>query len=209
MSNSQMSRRRLLLLLVAALIGGAARAAADDADDAALAVALRQVKPRMSPALAAKHVAWARAATADTEVEVELLLGMAFRESSWDPFSVSRRICLVGRCARVTGVLRHPVPLMEGPYFCGVMQVHAPSWKACTREAADTAANYRKGALHLQQWLDEPQCAAQLGEARLTCALLGYGGVETNRATHPYPRNVQRAAEDLRQRAALIDPEAD
>lgn len=196
-------------LLIGVLLGATAPAAADDLDDAALAAALRQVKPRMSPALAAKHVAWARAATADTEVEVELLLGMAFRESSWDPFSVSRRICLAGRCVRVTGPLRHPVPLMSGPYFCGVMQIHASSWKACTREAADTATNYRKGALHLQQWLDEPQCAAQLGEARLTCALLGYGGVETNRATHPYPRNVQRAAENLQQRAAMIDPEAD
>ncbi|MCC7251200.1 hypothetical protein [Hyphomicrobium sp.] len=198
-----MSRWHLVLLLGATLLEGAARAAADDLDDAALAAALRQVKPRMSPALAAKHVAWARAATADTEVEVELLLGMAFRESSWDPFSVSRRACLAGRCVRVTGPLRHPVPLMEGPYFCGVMQIHAPSWKACAREAADTSANYRKGALHLQQWLDDPQCAALPGEARLTCALLGYGGVETNRASHPYPRNVRRASEDLRQRATF------
>lgn len=178
--------------------------------DEALAGALREIKPRMSPKLAAKHVEWARAAVQGTEIEPERVLGMAFRESSWNPFSVSRLECLVF-CVRVTGILKERWPTSRGPYFCGVMQTHAASWKACQREAATTPANYRKGALHLQEWLDTAPCSARSGEARMTCALLGYGGgLKLIRAgSHPYPGNVRRATNDLRSRARALSSEID
>mgnify|MGYP000281713792 CR=1 FL=1 len=164
--------------------------------------ALQGLKPKLSTKLAEKHVEWARAAVEGTEIEPDWILSIAFRESSLNPFSISRRECLIGYCVRVTGVLREPTPTMTGPFFCGVMQTKANSWKACQSLAKDTLGAYRAGALHLQEWLDNDACRLRDEEARWTCALTGYGGgpdliVKLKGKEWRYTRNVRATRKQL------------
>lgn len=210
-----------LLIVFFSLCWQCSQAHAESAPIEPLAMALREHRPQISERLAQKHVDWARAAVAGTNIEAEMTLGMAFRESGLNPFVVSRKQCGPeappkthrarkieavegGFCWRERTVMKQPGPLDTLPFFCGVMQMRSRSWEECQRYANDTAGSYRLAVAHLLGWYNDPVCNKLSGEERMTCALLGYGGgyplIKVK--DYPYPRNVRAATARLKQRAA-------
>ena len=152
----------------------------------------------LSPERAAAHVFAARAASVETGIDPLLLLGMAYHESRFQPDAVSRRHCEGETCVRRASHWRSRTRGADfrGPYFCGVLQVEARSWRQCLAWRDDLVATYREAAHHLRWWLDEPHCRGDL-----RCALLGYGGgyrlIEVGSS---YPRRCLHKAAQIRRR---------
>ncbi len=124
-------------------------------------------------------------------VSAELLLGLAYVESKFNPMTVSR----VSHGKRKTGTPTWTTPPrhVKGPYFCGVTQAIAKrSWKRCV-ELQDIFVAYDQTASEIAWWLR--QC-----KGKMNCALLGYGGgyASIERGTSPYPGRVLKWAKRIK-----------
>lgn len=159
-----------------------------------LAVRLQAAVPWLPPEVAYDHAA--AAATAETDqVAAELLLGIAFIESRFDPTAVSR----VEGHTRKTGSYRTteaPAQLdRRASLFCGPLQTYAGSWSACVG-MRDLSTAYAAGAGELRQWLRDPRV-----HGNTVRALAGHGcgnfGVTTGRC-NGYPERVLDMARRLR-----------
>lgn len=135
----------------------------------------------LSPEQAREHVEAAMAA-ATTEFPAELLLGIAYVESHYDPRALSRKECEgvdPGSCTRKTGLwLKTTKPPKARPsWYCGPMQTggYVP-WRECQKMRTDIAYAYAMGVQHLQDWHNDKRCAHLTDAARLNCALAGYNG---------------------------------
>jgi len=185
-----------------------------------LIAAILAMALNLAPDAAREHVDAAVAAARAHHVELQrpapevarLLLGMAYIESRYTPTALSRREPqATGAYHRVTGVWAAATPPAQArpPWFCGPLQTggHVP-WRVCQRMRTDLAYGYAVGATELVAWYNDPACRARAHDARLTCALHGYGGgyAAVAAGTHAYPANVRWAAqriERLAQRRAL------
>jgi hypothetical protein len=132
------------------------------------------------------HVEAAEAAATD-QISSELLLGIAFVESRYDPTAVSR----VERNTRRTG--RYPsttAPAQldrRASLFCGPLQTYASSWSACMG-MRNLKVAYSAGVAELERWLSDRRVRGSISRA-----LAGHGcgnrGVLTG-ACNRYPNRV-------------------
>lgn len=114
---------------------------------------------------AVAHALAAQIAATD-EVPAEVLLGMAFVESRYQPRAVSR----LDRGRRIVGVptWTDPPDAVSGPYFCGVVQVEAGrSWRRC-KEFQNIFVAYRTAVQELTLWI-------RYSHGNIENALGGYG----------------------------------
>ena len=151
-----------------------------------LAVRLHAAAPWLDAQTALAHVEAAEAAATD-QISSELLLGIAFVESRYDPTAVSR----VERNTRRTG--RYPstaAPAQlnrRASLFCGPLQTYAPSWAACM-DMRNLKVAYAAGVAELEHWLRDRRVRGSISRA-----LAGHGcgnrGVLTG-ACNGYPNRV-------------------
>lgn len=136
------------------------------------------------------HVHAAMAAATD-DVPAELLLGMAYVESRFDRFALSR----VERGRRVMGRYPSVEPprylTKTGSLYCGVVQTFAKTWATCLQQR-DLHIAYSTAAMELGHWLKDRRV-----RGNLDVALAGYGcgnhGVSTGKCNR-YPARVQYQA---------------
>jgi hypothetical protein len=170
---------------------------------------------QLSPEDARKHVEAATAAAHTHYAQLhlseaataQLFLGMSYIESRYTPLTLSRREPgRGGAYRRVTGVwtASTPPPGARPSWFCGPLQTggNVP-WETCQRMREDLVYGYTAGADELVTWYNDPACRTHTGEARLTCALHGYGGgyAAVRAGTQRYPANVLIAARRIEQLA--------
>lgn len=141
--------------------------------------------------------------------EPELLLAIAYVESSFIPHSVSYKECTDESCTRKGARGTTKPDNAEPPWYCGVMQVGGNvSWHECRRLMVDVEANYMKGAKWLRKWESqwgqkEQHCGQykEGSEDRLVCALQGYNGgyplIENN--AQKYPTKVLGTREKIKE----------
>lgn len=124
------------------------------------------------------------------DVSAELLVAVASVESSFDPQSVSRVGADGKRVAGHWGSKRRPG---SGPYFCGILQTEAHTWKQCLA-MQDPAVGYLVGAAELSAWLNDSRTHWDV-----TLALRGYGcgNVGMTGACAAYARKVLRIEQSL------------
>jgi hypothetical protein len=143
-----------------------------------LALRLAATHPQLDTADVLAH-ARAAAHAATPEVSAELLLGMAYIESRFDPTGVSR---IEGKKRRVG---RHPST--EPPkrwrrgtsLYCGPLQTFAATWDDCLKQR-DLDVAYKTAVEELTRWLRDRRVRGDM-----TRALAGYGcgnrGVKTGK----------------------------
>ena len=159
-----------------------------------LALRLQVAVPWLPPEVAYDHAAAATAAETE-HIPAELLLGIAFVESRFDPTAVSR----VEGHTRKTGSYRTTAvpPQLDrrASLFCGPLQTYADSWSACVG-LRELSTAYAAGAGELRQWLRDPRVRGSTVRA-----LAGHGcgnhGVATG-ACNGYPQRVLDMARRLR-----------
>jgi hypothetical protein len=155
-----------------------------------LAMQLHLAVPTLDLAAAYDH-AGAALAAATARVDAELLLGVAYVESRFDPTATSR----VEGVQRKTG----SYPSVEPPsqldtrasLYCGPLQTFAGSWHDCVA-LRDLRAAYAAGSRELEQWLSDRRV-----RGNVVLALAGHGcgnyGVATGKC-NAYPARVLGAA---------------
>jgi len=151
-----------------------------------LAMRLHAAVPWLPPDAAYAHVEAASAAATD-QIPAELLLGIAFIESRFDPTAVSR---VEGGTRKTGRYLPTAAPARldrQASLFCGPLQTYAESWPACLR-LRNLDAAYAAGVAELRRWLRDPRV-----QGNTTRALAGHGcgnyGVITGRC-NGYPERV-------------------
>jgi Transglycosylase SLT domain len=151
-----------------------------------LALRLHTAAPSLDLATAYAHIEAAEVA-ASKQISLELLLGVAFVESRFDPTAVSR---VEGRARRTGSYHSTAAPAQLNPrasLYCGIMQTYAPSWSACL-QMRDLKTAYAAGAAELAAWLRDSRVRGDI-----TRALSGHGcgnhGVIT-RSCNGYPARV-------------------
>lgn len=141
-----------------------------------------------------ESVAGAEAAAVD-DIPVDVLLGIAFVESDFNPKSVSR----IQSGKRTTGILQSSSKPKNttGTYFCGVTQATAVTWSDCIDLQAPDKA-FQKTVNEIHNWMESPYCHSK--KRKLECALsgYGYGNAGAKKGTSPYARNVLYQAGRLR-----------
>jgi hypothetical protein len=159
-----------------------------------LALRLALAVPSMAPEVAYAH-AVAAAAAATEHVPPELLLGIAFVESRFDPTAVSR---VEGATRRTGPYVSTDAPARldrRASLYCGPLQTYAPSWAVCVAQR-NLEIGYAAGAAELEQWLRDPRVHGSLPRA-----LAGHGcgnfGVATGRC-NGYPERVLGVARKVR-----------
>jgi hypothetical protein len=159
-----------------------------------LALRLHAAVPWLPPETAYAHAQAANIAATE-QVPAELLLGIAFVESRYDPTAISR----VEGGVRKTGPYLStsaPAGLNRGAsLYCGPLQTFAPSWSACiAMRKLDVA--YAAAAAELGQWLRDRRV-----QGNTTRALAGHGcgnfGVATG-SCRGYPSRVLDVTRRLR-----------
>jgi hypothetical protein len=158
-----------------------------------LALRLHVAVPALPPEVAYAHVQAATAAASE-EVTVELLLGIAFVESRFDPTAVSR---VVGKTRRTGSYPTTTAPAgldRNASLYCGPLQTYAASWSSCMA-MRELAAGYAAGAAEMRQWLHDRRV-----HGSTTRALAGHGcgnfGVTTGRC-NGYPERVRSMEQRL------------
>lgn len=137
-----------------------------------LAHATRRYAPSYLTEESAFTHALAAKAAETPNISAELLLGLAFVESRYQPLATSR----MENGVRKTGIptWKSPRSNVSGPYFCGVTQVMAEmSWNKCVKFRNIFYA-YKKATTELELWLKSPYC--KYTSNKMQCALRGYGG---------------------------------
>lgn len=160
---------------------------------------------KISDDIALTHAKAALAAEAETGIEAELLLAMAFFESRYKPNSISRVVCNDNVCERVTGQVysRRKPTNVRGPYFCGALQVggggNTTNWNECWAFIDDVPGTYVEAAQHLLRWEDMKPCKKLRSDRKLKCALLGYrGGNPGIVANGNYPARANRLKNSIK-----------
>ena len=151
-----------------------------------LVVRLHAAVPSMAPEVAYAHVQAASAAATD-QIPAELLLGIAFVESRFEPRAVSR---VEGGTRRTGPYLSTSAPARldrRASLYCGPLQAFAPSWSACLG-LRNLTTGYAAGAAELQQWLRDRRVR---GNTRRALAGHGCGnlGAVTGKCNN-YPERV-------------------
>src|SRR5215468_5784362 len=125
----------------------------------------------------------------------ELLLGVAFVESRFDPTAVSR---VEGHTRRTGSYPTTAAPAQldrRASLFCGPLQTYADSWPACVG-LRDLSTAYAAGTGELRQWLRDPRV-----RGNTVRALAGHGcgnfGVTTGHCSG-YPERVLDMTRRLR-----------
>lgn len=151
-----------------------------------LALRLHAAEPSLDLRDAYAHVEAAEAAASE-QVTAELLLGVAFVESRFDPTAVSR---VQGRTRRTGRYPSTAVPAQLNPrasLYCGPLQTFARSWSTCLG-MRDLKTAYTAGAAELGYWLRDRRVRGDV-----TRALSGHGcgnyGVITGKC-NGYPGRV-------------------
>lgn len=163
-----------------------------------LAMRLHAAAPWLPPEAVSAHVEAASAAATD-QVTPELLLGIAFVESRFDPTAVSR---VEGGTRRTGPYLPTTAPAAldrRASLYCGPLQTFAASWSACVAMRSLDVA-YAAAAAELGQWLRDPRVRGST-----TRALAGHGcgnfGVTTGRC-NGYPARVRWMEQRLQDQPA-------
>lgn len=160
-----------------------------------LELALRLVfaAPTLDVVEAYRHASAAVEAS-DARVRPELLLGMAWVESRFDPTATSR----LENGKRRTGSYPSTTPPrggVRGSLFCGPLQTHGRDWASCLA-MRELAVGYAAGAAEMRTWL-----ANRAVGGDVLRALLGHGcgnlGLRTGRCSSGYPHRVLRFARKL------------
>ena len=158
-----------------------------------LALRLASTHPQLDPLEVFAHTQAATAA-ATPQISAELLLGMAFVESRFDPLAVSR---IEGKHRRVGHYpsTNPPVKLRKGAsLYCGPLQTFAGNWDECMAQRSLETA-YATGAKEIGRWLRDRRVRGDM-----TRALAGYGcgnrGVKTGQCNR-YPGRVLWQAKRL------------
>jgi hypothetical protein len=135
---------------------------------------------------ASAHVFAAEAASTD-QLTPELLLGIAYVESRFDPTAVSR---IEGHTRKTGSYPSRVAPARldrHASLFCGPLQAFAASWSDCLG-LRDLRAGYAAGAAELSCWLRDRRVHGDV-----TRALAGHGcgnlGVITGKC-NGYPQRV-------------------
>lgn len=171
----------------------------------ALALAIAVMLDREPPPA---PVAFAHAELAARHADPALLLAIAHAESRHRPGAVSRLEC-AGPCRRRASIARGRGAHWRPPYFCGVTQVHAASWRGCRRLLGDDALAFERAAAAVTAWLQARPCRKRRGQGpRIACALAGYGAgtAAARRGSSRYARRVmvRRARIDSMARAIAL-----
>lgn len=134
----------------------------------ALSLRLQAAAPWLDTQEVYAHVAAAQMAATE-RVPSELLLGMAFVESRYDPTAVSR---VEGR-ARKTGAYPSTSPPAglnpRASLYCGPLQTFAPSWSACLG-LRDLRTGYMAATAEIEHWLADRRVHGNMARA-----LAGHG----------------------------------
>jgi hypothetical protein len=133
-----------------------------------LVLRLAATHPQLEPA---EVIAHAEAATqaATPQISAELLLGMAFVESRFDPLALSRIEGTQRRVGRYPSD-QPPARLTKGTsLYCGPLQTFAFTWSDCMG-ARDLTVAYSTGAKEITRWLRDRRVRGDM-----TRALAGYG----------------------------------
>jgi hypothetical protein len=129
---------------------------------------LQAAVPSLEPEMAYAHIEAANAAATE-QISVELLLGIAYIESRFDPTALSR----IEGTARRTGRYPSTTPPARlnkrGSMFCGPLQTHATSWSRCLA-MRDLKTGYAAAVEELQQWLRDRRVRGSVPRA-----LAGHG----------------------------------
>jgi hypothetical protein len=158
-----------------------------------LALRLAATHPQLD---VADVIAHARAAelAATPQLSAELLLGMAYVESRFDPLAVSR---IEGHRRRVGHYASNEPParwLKGSSLYCGPLQTFAATWGQCMEQRQLTIA-YSTGAKEMTRWLRDRRVRGDM-----SLALAGYGcgnlGVKTGKCNR-YPGRVLWQAKRL------------
>ncbi|HEX5061064.1 MAG TPA: hypothetical protein VFV99_16980 [Kofleriaceae bacterium] len=158
-----------------------------------LALRLASTHPQLEPAEVLAH-AHAATVAATPQISAELLLGMAYVESRFDPLAVSR---IEGKHRRVGHYpsTNPPVKLRKGSsLYCGPLQTFAGTWDECMA-ARNLDVAYATAAKEIGRWLRDRRVRGDM-----TRALAGYGcgnrGVKTGQCNR-YPGRVLWQAKRL------------
>ena len=112
-----------------------------------------------------------------TGVDANLLLGIAWAESRYDPNALSRWQCHGKSCGRDTTTWsgsEQPAG-SSPPWYCGVTQVGGNvTWQTCQTLRENIRLNYLTGAKHLLHWSKQKPCPNK--KDNFYCALRGYNG---------------------------------
>ena len=166
-----------------------------------LALRLTATYPALEPADALAHARAAiHAAAASDDISPELLLGIAYIESRFDPVALSR----IEGNERVGGRWPYDVPprrLRKGTsMFCGVLQTRAMTWSKCLAQR-DLRRAYTTAVHELDTWLHDRRVRGDI-----TRALAGYAcgnkGVRTGKCNR-YPGRVLWQARRLERAKAV------
>ncbi len=151
-----------------------------------LVLRLQAATPALDAQTAYTHVAAAEAA-ASAQVPTEILLGMAFVESRFDPTAVSRVQAGVRRTGRYPSRERPARLDRRASLYCGPLQTLASSWSACLG-LRDVPTAYAAGAAELTSWLRDRRVRGDVSRA-----LAGHGcgnhGLRTGHC-NGYPQRV-------------------
>ena len=150
-----------------------------------LAMRLHAAMP-IGPVEAVAHV-WAAREAATERVSAELLLGMAYVESHYDPLWVSRLDVDGARRTSRYPWRTAPPGSSSGSLYCGPLQTYAHDWRECLRQRSLGVA-YNAAARELEAWLADRRVRGDLARA-----LAGYGcgnhGVTSGKCNR-YPSRV-------------------
>jgi hypothetical protein len=151
-----------------------------------LALRLHAAAPWLDAQTALAHIEAAESAATD-QLSSELLLGIAFVESRYDPTAVSRVERLVRRTGSYPSTTAPAQLDRRASLFCGPLQTYAPSWSACM-DMRNLKVAYSAGAAELEHWLHDRRVRGSISRA-----LAGHGcgnsGVLTG-ACNGYPNRV-------------------
>jgi hypothetical protein len=151
-----------------------------------LAMRLQAAVPSLELDDAYAHIEAARA-VATEQVSVELLLGIAFIESRFDPTALSRVEQGRRRTGRYPSTVPPPRLNRRASLFCGPLQTHASSWAKCIA-MRDLKTGYAAAVHEIETWLRDRRVRGDIPRA-----LAGHGcgnhGVLT-RSCNGYPGRV-------------------
>jgi soluble lytic murein transglycosylase-like protein len=151
-----------------------------------LVMRLQAAVPSLDLGAAYAHIAAAESAATD-QVPVELLLGIAFVESRFDPTAVSRVEGTTRRVGRYPSTQAPARLNRRASLYCGPLQTFAPSWSRCMA-MRDLRTAYAAGVAELSGWLRDRRVKGDVARA-----LAGHGcgnfGIRT-RSCNGYPGRV-------------------
>jgi len=170
----------------------------------ALSLRLSSAVPTLPPEVAYAHAAAASAA-ATAELPAELLLGVAFIESRFDPTAVSRVEGHSRRTGRYASTAAPPGLDRRAALYCGPLQTYAASWSACMAMRR-LDIGYGAAVAELTRWLHDRRV-----HGNTTRALAGHGcgnfGVATGQC-RGYPERVLDMSRRFRDQDAHGRPTA-